>query len=602
MKLKAKRLLAVLLCLSMLATAVGCGNSNPLSTLRHMITSGSSSTTYNNQDFDDFLDELFIESISDSTVNLHYTLKDPSAYGLEDMEPTWGTLDPADFEEGASMEGLEELYDVLTSFDYDSLTEEQQLTYDILEEYLALEMDTEGLDYYYTCLGAVSGIQSNLPVTMAEYQFYVEKDITDYITLLNTLPDYFDYIITYEQIRVDEGLGLSDFALDEVISQCEDFISETETNFLIETFNTRIDNFEGLTEAQKTDYKNQNKEAVLEVVIPAYEKLIEDVSSFKGQGLNDGGLCNFELGKEYYEYLVASYTGSDKSVEEIIDVLDEALEEAIYNMSYASYTDYDGYCLYYDEDCDFGSEDPQELLDNLKVSMLEYYPAPAEATYTIKYVAESLEDMLSPAFYMVPPVDDSKNNVIYINNGSDGASDLYSTLAHEGYPGHLYQTTYFNATNPHPVRSVFSFDGYVEGWATYVEIQSYEMVTFPSHDEALTIMNQASSHLSLAVSSRIDVGVNYEGWTVEDVESYLWDNGLNAEVGQDIYEYVIEDPANYLSYYIGCLEFMELQDYAENALGDNFDLKEFNKALLDVGPCQFDIVKKAVDAYIQEAR
>ena len=200
---------------------------------------------------------------------------------------------------------------------------------------------------------------------------------------------------------------------------------------------------------------------------------------------------------------------------------------------------------------------------------------------------------------MVPPIDDSVENVIYINQGEkNGSSNLFTTLAHEGYPGHLYQTTYFNATNPNPIRSMFSFGGYDEGWATYVELNSYDLVEFPEYDEELSKLSKAMDIISLAISTRIDIGVNYEGWSVEEVSSYLSDSGFNGDAAQDIYDYVVQDPGNYLKYYCGYLEFDNLRNYAKSELGSDFDIKEFNKALLDAGSCQFNIVKTYVDDYI----
>lgn len=81
-----------------------------------------------------------------------------------------------------------------------------------------------------------------------------------------------------------------------------------------------------------------------------------------------------------------------------------------------------------------------------------------------------MEDYLSPAFYLTPPLDTGTPNVIYINrSGRHSGPELVSTLAHEGFPGHLYQTTSFASCQPEDIRYLISCGGYVEGWATYVE-------------------------------------------------------------------------------------------------------------------------------------
>ena len=73
------------------------------------------------------------------------------------------------------------------------------------------------------------------------------------------------------------------------------------------------------------------------------------------------------------------------------------------------------------------------------------FPELTDSTYEVKHVPKALESSLSPAFFLIPPIDSDTTNVIYINDKSrEEGTDLYSVLAHEGYPGHLYQSVYFN--------------------------------------------------------------------------------------------------------------------------------------------------------------
>lgn len=614
-----KKLLVLLICLALSFNMVACTN-----LLRYLPNGNSTADTAEeekdtittdakvnddnnipaastaNEEFNNYLHKLFIEDVTSDTITLHYTLKDPSSYGIEHMDATFGELDVDDFDK--YQQELQDFYDELVTFDYATLDKEQQQIYDILEQDMSLNLSSYGLEYYSTIFTGTSSLQANIPIILSEYQFYVKSDIDDYIDLLYAFPEYVDKACEFETIKSEKGLFMSDTSADTSISQCNDFIADKDNNVLIETFDSRIDALDYLSEEEKTSYKEANKTAITENIIPSYEKIIDTLKNLKGTGTNDLGLCYYDQGKEYYEYLVARGTGSTRSIDKIISMIDTALENNIKNIYSAYISSEEAYNYYYENDLDYGSDDPQVILDTLKVSMLDYYPTPAETSYAIKYVHKSLEDTLSPAFYMVPPIDDTVENVIYINGGSNGSSDIYSTLAHEGYPGHLYQTTYFNATNPNPIRGVYSFSGYTEGWATYVEMNCYSLIEFPEYNEELTILCKAMNEINLAIASRIDIGVNYEGWDVDDVQVYLTNNGFSGEAAQDIFDYVIDDPANYLKYYVGYLEFYNLEKYAKSELGDSFDYKEFNKALLDAGPCQFNIVKSFVDNYIKESK
>ena len=167
--------------------------------------------------------------------------------------------------------------------------------------------------------------------------------------------------------------------------------------------------------------------------------------------------------------------------------------------------------------------------------------------------------------------------------------DLMPLLAHEGLPGHMYQNTYFLSQSPHPVRTLFSFKGYSEGWAKYVEHYSYK---WSGLEENVADMLALNDQFGFAIHSRVDLGVNYEGWTVTEVgeflESYLGDTSLASE----LYELSINDPGIYLQYYIGELELLALYDEAEDILEDDFNEKDFHEFFLSVGPTYYEIIRE----------
>lgn len=595
-----KKIVNILLSVILILSCTACSGvtESGAEISEHISSNSSQGSKIINEEFDDFLEELFIDSVTTDSITLHYTLKDPEAYGIEEMDPTFGDVDFNDLEK--EDEELQETIDKLNTFDRSTLSAEQQTVYDILSDYLDLQKSSQGLEYYGSLFGTVSGIHNNLPITLAEYQFYKEKDIQDIISLLNQVPDYFEKCIEYEKKRSELGLFMADFAVDEVISQCEDFIADPNNNFLIEIFSEKIESFDGLSEEVIKEYTDQIEDAVLNTVIPAYRMLIAELTDLKGTGTNQLGLSYYPEGKRYYEFLVKYETGSEKSVDELLELTENALLESLMSMYTVYSNNQDAYNYFYENALDIGMSDSREILEYFKETMKTDYPEGPQVEYAIKTVHASLEDSLSPAFYMIPPIDEANENVIYLNMGDQYADNdtLFATLAHEGYPGHLYQTTFFNEVNDYPIRSILNFGGYVEGWATYVEIHSYEMVKFSQYSEEMTTLAQANTILSLAASSIIDIGVNYFGWTIEDTAEFMDEYGLNSEIAEELVKYVIEEPGNYLKYFIGYLEFQELEDYAKEELGDMFDAVEFHKALLTIGPAQFKYVKESVDDYI----
>ena len=524
---------------------------------------------------------------------LHFQLKDPSAYDIDLDTIDLGRINlqnPIDtFVSDISTDALrQELHD----FDYEKLTEKQQQTYDILDEFLETEQtyDSKTLFYYPEYLSSTSGTQSLLPVMMSEYAFYSPADVDDYLLLLQDFPDCFNNILDYEQEKAHAGLFMSDESADEVIASCQSFIEDPDNNMLIEVFPEKLESISGLSDSDKADYIKRNDQAVHDYVIPAYQSLIKGMEALKGSGTNENGLCYFDHGKEYYEYLVKSQTGSDKTPEELIEWLDDTLQNTIVQMALLLSSD-DSLADKLDESIDISENDPKIILQTLQSSLKEDFPDAVSSQYTLKYVPESLEDSMNPAFYMIPPVDVTDNNVIYLNNSqiTDNLS-LFTTLAHEGYPGHLYQQSDFSATDPDPLRQAMNFLGYVEGWATYAENMSY---TWTGLDDNLARCLQLNQDITLALYGRIDLGIHYEGWTTDDVTEFLSDYGLDDdETVHSVFRAIVSDPASYLPYCIGYMEFKELRDDTEETMGDDFNLKEFHQCILNIGPCSFDVLEK----------
>ena len=551
--------------------------------------------------FDDYTQELFQEDVVQNTINLHYTLANPENYGITDYEVTLGSVSLADVEEGYAE--LEDMKKNLEGFRRSGLTKDQQLTYDILLDYVQTELSVKDLPLYAEVLGPISGYQSQLPVILAEYTFRRERDIEDYLTLVSGIDEMAEELIEFEREKAQAGLFMSDYAADTIISQCEEFIANPEENYMIEIFDDKVAAFEGLTDQEKQAYSDKNRAIITTEVVDGYRTLIDGLKELKGSGTNDLGLCYYEDGTRYYEYLVRSGTGTDTSVKQLMRKTEYFLEEFIYSLQTLVQENPEAYDEFLDYE--FPVMEPEEILEDLREKSADYFPEPPQVNYTIKYVHPSMEEHSSPAFYLTTPVDDLQNNLIYINNRqassaeSDGA-EFYAMLAHEGYPGHLYQNIYTGSSDLPLVRSLLSYSGYAEGWATYVE-HSYAF-QLSGMSDTLAQLFAGNSAATLALHAYIDMGIHYEGWNQEDVVDFLAGYGISdRNAAEEIFKLVVEEPANYLNYFIGYLEFLDLRRAAEKELGEDFDVKEFHGFLLETGPAPFYIIEDYMDEWMKSA-
>lgn len=556
-----------------------------------------------NTAFRQFTLELFRQDVAANTIGLHYTLKDPSAYDIVQAPVTYGSFST---NTTGMMASLENSLSALSHYHYEDLTDENKLTYDILESYLQTAQKGAPYLLYEEPLGEITGIQAQLPVLLAEYPFHDIKDVDTYLSLLSCTPDYFNSLISFEKEKADSGLFIPDSTVDAVVDQCSSFVDMKDSNYLLTTFDERLSKIPGLSSTVKRNYQKKNQEMIANAVVPAYESLIDALLELRGSGKNKKGVCYFPNGKEYYSYVVERDTGSPRSVSEIKKLIHDQISSDLLSIQTLLSKDPELASRPVSAEAPLDKSDiflqnqidrnqPEQILTLLEQKSSAAFPAPPDVTAQVKYVPNAMEPYLSPAFYMIPAIDDQSENVIYINQSRNvDTLKLFTTLAHEGYPGHLYQTTYFAEKNTEPLRSIFNFSGYVEGWATYAEMCSYYLSPLPKDQAALF---QKNGSLTLGLYAAADIGIHYDGWSVPDTVRFFSDYGIkDTDAIQEIYNLILSDPGNYLKYYVGYLEFMELKKKAMKIDGDEFSQKNFHRAVLDVGPAPFDIVSKyAVD-------
>lgn len=541
-----------------------------------------------NASFDALTREIFTNYASHDTLSLNYTLKEPSAYGIESDEVTWGDVPITQEDYEAYKTDTKDYLSRLNSLS--RLNGERALTYDVLKYYLELELDGYDFVYFTTNFAPMLGIQSQLPITLAEYHFDDIQDVDNYLELLETVDDYISDLLEFEDIKAEEGFGMCRSALEASIEDCQAFCESIDSNMLIEVFPSRLEHLE-LSENQKNIYIQANRKAVFDHVLPAYEEMIASLSAQLNTAPEDGSLAAYKNGQDYYKYMLKSSVGTDKTPEELISLTEGNLNSSIMGLSLIMMNN----PSIYDEalSAQYALEDPTEILEHFKSTLTaEQFPEAPDAKYTLKNVHPSMADSLSPAMYFIPRVDDIANNQIYLNiGGNNSGNELMPTMAHEGYPGHMYQMTYYYNTNPDPIRTVYECDGYAEGWASYVESLAYDYCGFS--EDVADFYRISNLTMALNLYCRLDLGIHYENWSLEETAEFITMYlALDKATIQEVYEAILYNPTNYLIYGIGMEEIFELRENMEKNLGQDFDIKDFHKQLLDIGPAPFSIIEK----------
>lgn len=542
----------------------------------------------NTGSFSEFCTTLFREEMKSNTMNLHFTLKDPKAAGIDSYEITLGSLSGDSPHNQARQ--LKKLSEELKKYSHRSLKGKDRLTCRLLSDYISRQQNLAAYPYYDEPLTPSGGVTSQLPVLLAEYTFRNTRDIKDYLGLLSQMDTYFLGILDYEQKKADAGLFMSDEACLKVIEGCEVFTEHPDDNFLIDTFSNRLNAMDGLTDTQKNAYLKQHSKVLNDHVIPAYSQMIKGLTMLLGRGHNNWGLCNFPEGKAYYEAVVSADTGCDDSVEDLFSQIAKARREDLTfcqnllekNPKLASQS----------PKPDAALKEENAMLSRLQKEILTDFPAPPQTEVEICHVDPALSEYLAPAFYITAPIDDISHNRIYINDAKNDTDIYYfATLAHEGYPGHLYQTICTSSYGAPEVRSLLNYPGYTEGWATYTELQAFYYAGLDPDLASLLQHNQAAT---LSLYATADIGIHYFGWEKEKNAAFWSEYGVDdTATVKRITDLILEEPGNYLKYYVGYLKFRQMREQLalENK---SFSVSAFHEAILRTGPSPFSVLEETV--------
>lgn len=551
------------------------------------------------KNFDIFIENLPSRLMSSTDISMNWLFVDETKFGFEKQLLQLPYVTEEDYNQ--SIKETTNLLKDLKRFNYNALTEEQQLNYDVLKDYLERSLLTQ--DYYLDTnyLGSFLGFQAQLPLILDEFHFNDKEDVASYFNILKTAKDTFVKYAQHEQARQDKGVGMSKAIIEKVIEQCNNF-AERDNSFLIDDFNKQIASANFLTENEKISYQQQNEQLIKNDFIQAYITLGEELSKLTVK-TGDLGLATLPNGKEYYAALLKQQTGIDASVDEVRRYFENKLNEKIEQL----------FSLY--------QENPE--LGNLDLSTLKYsdfrsaeenieylydcltrdYPAISSLNYKIKIVPHAMADNFSPAAFLNTPIDKdpSEPEIIYINGAYD--QSIFPTLAHEGYPGHMYQTVYFKSLNLPAFRYILQITGYCEGWATYVENNCWKYATVA--DKTALEFAQVNAEIGMCITALLDIGVHYDGMTLDEFANVYYENyGTNIakEDIEEMFALILETPTNYMQYYLTGMYLQDLHDSTQETLGNLFDNVAFHEAVLKAGPTSFNIVKQQVEKYIETAK
>lgn len=522
--------------------------------------------------------EIFVWYVTSDITTLDQYCYDPTSFGIDEstVPVTLGDFSPeADAEWIADCRSWLEK---LRALDAENLGDQNRFAYDNYVRYFENEIASDGLYYYYEPLAETVGLQVNLPLTFGLYEFKDKQDVENYLTLLADVPRYFGQVLTFEEERAARGLFMTEVMLDNVLKDFDNVIAGREDSYLFATFRDALQDVDWLTETEKETYFEQNDALVKGEFTDAYQTLRDGIAKLRPYCRQMGGAK--EMGEDalrYYSLKLKSESACNMSVDEAIDFLDK-LSLDLYNQLMAAYRKSSK------KDIDFTTGTIESDERYLNTLITEIVPPMPDINVTYKEIPPELQDGFSPAAYLLPAVDHYKENTILTNPSQE--TDMM-TLAHEGYPGHMFQYTYQYDLGTIPLfQMVIEPIGYAEGWSTSAEYSVAKRCDiFGAADATVDQLNERLTDAIIVIAGLL---VNGKGVSKEKMTEYLaeWNLDSYADI---VYEIAVNQPIYLFKYEMGFCQQYSITERCREIF--NFNDKDFYTEYLSWGPSYFDLLE-----------
>ncbi len=538
-----------------------------------------------------------IGSTVDCYIDAVLDFEHPENYGINIDDVTWGDFWVENVPDNDFIDGvLQDLY----SIDYETLEGDDRIFYDKI----VYDFEEEAYGAQFTAFTYIAPYLNWLTSIQCEVLFIMEvipvttvEEAENYILLVKDTDRYFDQILDFEEKRVEYGYADADEQYEKIAESFDNFAEMKDNCFLYDSFAEKVGKIKGISDEDKERLIAENEAAMKEVFFPEMEECAQRMRALEGSGGEYGGICQYPGGTEYYVFLCRAKTNSALTIEEQLEKAQKN-SDIVKDFFSTLYSDTDWLAEYMDHQ--YGSDDTKENLDFLRETVKDDFPDIPEHDYFMMEVPEELSENMSPAAYLGYHLDNYNDNMILVNRSSVSA-EFGTVCAHEGYPGHMFQSLYTRAATDHPYMYLFDSIGYAEGWATYVQYYSYNYFAEPGKGRDVVIMEDLLNSMAFL---RMDYGVNYEGWTKEDCNAYFKDvSGMSLPSSNldKIYDIISLEPTYGVKYGMGFILTNGIIQDMKEKYPDATD-KEIHTAYLDALTGTFEQIRANTDRELSEKK
>ncbi|MBB5728881.1 DUF885 domain-containing protein [Sphingomonas prati] len=513
------------------------------------------------------------------------------------------------------------LADMKRRFDPARLSPESRLSYDLFVQ----QADRRRAAWAYRDNGYVfdqmNGVQSRLPAFLINIHRITNRaDADAYVSRLRAIGPVMDSAIATAARRAQAGVQPPKWVYPYVISDARNVITGAPFGPgpdapLSADLKTKV-NALAIPAADKAAILKSGADAMIQVVKPAYDRLIAAMTAQEKTAGTDDGIWRFKDGAGYYAERLKNYTTTEMTPDQIHQVgLDNVarihreiqgimtqvgFKGSLQDFFQLMRTDKRFYAPNTPEGRALYLSETEKARAAVTAKLPQWFGVLPKAPLVVKAVEPFREKSAGKAFYQSPAPDGSRPGTYYANLYDMADMPLFEVEAlfyHEGIPGHhLQRAIQTELTELPPFRRYGGFTAYTEGWGLYSEKLAKDMglYTDPYRD-----FGRLQLELHRAIRLVVDSGLHHKRWTREKAIQYVKDNSADAPGGivKAIERYIVY-PGQATAYLVGRLKISELRDRAQAQLGSKYDVRAFHDVVLKSGPLPLDILERRVDAWI----
>ena len=578
-----------------------------------VLESNAESVTQVERQLDSFFAEAFSEDLERAPMTASYV-------GRETHPDQWNDVSEAFRDESAAIDQAR--LEAVLAFDDDQLSAARQLSKRLFISGIERDQMMDAFRHERYALHQFRGPHTMVPSSLVN--IHRVKDIGDaeaYIGRINNVAVYFDGVIEQLNIRAEKGLLLVDWMYPQILEAARNVITgapfddSDKDSVIWSDFQGKVAALD-IESAEKQRLLDAAKTGLVENLKPAYERLIDTIEAQSAAAHTDDGIWRFDNGEAFYQALLNWYTTTDLTADQVHE-LGLANVERIHNemRDVMKQVGFEGSLAEFfvhvreSEDLRFANTDEgreqylaaaRESIEAMQAKLPEYFGILPQSDLVVKRVEAFRERSAGKAFYQSPPQDGSRPGIYYANLYDMSAmpkTDIEALAFHEGLPGHHLQRAITAELGDIPdFQRYISFTAFSEGWGLYSEYLAKEMGFY---QDPYSEFGRLSMELWRAARLVVDTGLHAKRWSREQAIQYLMDNTPNAEWDcTKAIERYIAMPGQATAYMIGKIRILELREMAREALGEQFDIREFHDTVLKNGPVPLDILEENVRAMV----